>query len=433
MPKTGVDDFLAAGHSVAELKMLARKFEPSNVVMVRMNRDDTLRALVEDLERRHSQADWTAPGGDADEDLYLALRARARKHGTPHPDGIRVTGSWGALGFEAKIGSSRTVGKGLLRLELRGLLYRDNDRRKEGEPGAFVLRASARAGVKHKGESAAGEGKVTSSLQECDPTTLHPRAPRLWASRPKVKPTKKMIREHRLGTLSYLPEPREGITRFGKRRSHVFDRLDAYGPQTLEEMAQLLGIKRPRDLVRRKKTEKGRDGLLVWPESAGILTIDDGTVSLTSHWLDRLEEVRERGEELAADEQAKKDRKRRSLAYRDHLERKRGKAQASKPSAASVAAIKRSRESKAAGLAAIKERAAAAAKTEEMRKAEAFVRSRLQELGRIRFALLEDIARDEGLDPWSIPQAVEALGCRVEELPEFDNRRFVFPPAEHVA
>jgi Domain of unknown function (DUF3854) len=429
----GADDFFAAGKTYAELLVTMRVYDPEDFERVRLTRDETLSVLLHDLERRHSEADWTAPGGDADEDLYLALRARARKHGTPHPDGIRITGSWGALGFEAKIGSSRTVGKGLLRLELRDLLYRDNDGRKEGEPGAFVLRASARAGVKHKGESAAAEGKVTTSLQESDPTTLHPRAPRLWASRPKFKPTKKMIRDHRLGTLSYLPEPREGIARFGKKRSHAFDRLDAHGPQPLEELARLLGVKRPRDLVRRKKTEKGRDGLLIWPESAGILTIDDGTVSLTSNWLDRLEEVRERGEELAADEQAKKDRKRRSLAYRDHLERKRGKAQASKPSAASVAAIKRSRESKAAGLAAIKERAAAAAKTEEMRKAEAFVRSRLQELGRIRFALLEDIARDEGLDPWSIPQAVEALGCRVEELPEFDNRRFVFPPAEQVA
>jgi hypothetical protein len=433
MPKSGVDDFLAAGHSVAELKMLARKFEPSNVVKIRMSRDDTLRALVEDLERRHSEADWTLPGGDADEDLYLALRARARKHGTPHPDGIRVTGSWGALGFEAKISSSRTVGKGLLRLELRDLLYRDNEGRKEGEPGAFVLKASARAGVKHKGESAADEGKVTSSLQESDPTTLHPRAPRLWASRPKFKPTKKMIRDHRLGTLSYLPEPREGITRFGKKRSHAFDRLDAYGPQTLEELARLLGVKRPRDLVRRKKTEKGRDGLLVWPEAAGVLTIDDGVVSLTSDWLDRLEEVRERGEELAADEQAKKDRKRRSLAYRDHLERKLGKSRASKPSAASVAAIKRSRESKAAGLAAIQERAAAAAKTEEMRKAEAFVRDRLRSLERIRLELLQDVWRDEGGDAQTIPLAVETLGYRVERLAEFDNEPFVFAPVEEVA
>ena len=185
--------------------------------------------------------------------------------------------------------------------------------------------------------------------------------------------------------------------------------------------------------MRRKKTEKGRDGLLVWPEAAGVLTIDDGVVSLTSDWLDRLEEVRERGEELAADEQAKKDRKRRSLAYRDHLERKLGKSRASKPSAASVAAIKRSRESKAAGLAAIQERAAAAAKTEEMRKAEAFVRDRLRSLERIRLELLQDVWRDEGGDAQTIPLAVETLGYRVERLAEFDNEPFVFAPVEEVA
>ncbi|MDQ3303836.1 MAG: hypothetical protein M3518_10890, partial [Actinomycetota bacterium] len=61
-------------------------------------------------------------------------------------------------------------------------------------------------------------------------------------------------------------------------------------------------------------------------------------------------------------------------------------------------------------------------------RAEAFVRARLRELGRIRLSLLQDIWHDSGGDPWSIPQALEALGCRVEELPEFDNRRFVFPP-----
>jgi len=243
-----------------------------------------------------------------------------------------------------------------------------------------------------------------------------------------------MIRKHRLGALSYLPKPREGVTRLSKKRSHVFDRLDAAGSAlSVDELARLMGVKRPRDLVRRKKTEKGRDGLLVWPEKAGIVEIEGNVVSLTPDWLDRLEEQRERGEELEADEQAKKDRKRRSLAYRDHLERKRGKAPASKPSAASVAAIKRSRESKAAGLAATKERAAAAAGVEELRKAEVFVRDRLRELGRIRLALLQDIWRDVGGDPWTIPQAVEALGYRVEELPEFDNRRFVFAPAKSAA
>jgi hypothetical protein len=81
-------------------------------------------------------------------------------------------------------------------------------------------------------------------------------------------------------------------------------------------------------------------------------------------------------------------------------------------------------------MAAIAERAAAAAAAEQQSKAEAFVRGRLAELDRIRLELLQDIAHDEGIDPWSIPQAVEALGCRVEELSEFGNRRFVFPPLE---
>jgi len=58
---------------------------------------------------------------------------------------------------------------------------------------------------------------------------------------------------------------------------------------------------------------------------------------------------------------------------------------------------------------------------------------RLAELGRIRLALLQDIWRDEGGDPWTIPQAVEALGCRVEELPEYDDRKFVFAPVEGAA
>jgi hypothetical protein len=152
-----------------------------------------------------------------------------------------------------------------------------------------------------------------------------------------------MIRKHRLGTLSYLPDPREGVKRLGKKRSHIFDRLDtAGGKLALQELGRMMGV-RPRDLVRRKKTEKGRDGLLVWPAEAGILVIEGDVVSLTPDWLDRLEEERERGKELDADEQAKGKRKRRSLAYRDHLKRKRGKAPAPKPSTAGVANIRASR------------------------------------------------------------------------------------------
>ena len=85
-----------------------------------------------------------------------------------------------------------------------------------------------------------------------------------------------------------------------------------------------------------------------------------------------------------------------------------------------------------AGLAAIAERAAAAAKPEEQKRAEASVLDRLADLGRIRLGLLQGIWYDAGGDPWRILAAIEALGCRVEQLPEYGNRRFVFPPAERV-
>jgi predicted RNA-binding protein with RPS1 domain len=429
--KVGADDHLAAGGTVDELKLRARTFVPEDIGQSRLSKDEKLRAAVKDLERQHAAADWTAPGGDADEDLYLTLAAHAAKHGTVLPEGVRVVVSWGTLQLEAKIGSSRTVGKGLARLEERGLLYRDTTGSKEGKPGAFVLKACA--GVKHMGGSEAHGGQGTTLLQRYDRSTLHPRSPRLWASRPKFKPTKKMIREHRLGKLSRLPEPREGVKRLGKRRSHVFDRLDAAGGTlALEELGRLVGA-RPRDLTRRKRTEKGRDGLLIWPEEAGIITIDDGRVSLTPDWLDRLEDQRERGEEIEADKLAKNERKRRSLAYRDHLEKRRCKPRKSEQSAASLEARQRSREAKTAGLAAERERAAAAAKSEEQRRAEAFVQDRLRELGRVRLGLLQDIWRDEGGDSWTIPKAVEALECPVEELPEYGNRKFVFAPMEDVA
>jgi len=216
------------------------------------------------------------------------------------------------------------------------------------------------------------------------------------------------------------PEPLDRIERLGKIRGAILDVLDAAGGSaTLQEIANTLHRKRPRDIRRRN---------LPALEEAAIIAVEGDVVTLSDNWLSALEEQRELGKEIEAEKLAGERYREKSRAYH-----RRHESPVSKPSAASLEAIEHSREQRRAGLATIAERAAAAAKTEELRKAEAFVRDRLRELGRIRLALLQDIARDEGLDAWTIPQAVEALGCRVEELPEFDNRRFVFPPAERVA
>ena len=432
MPKTGVDDFLAAGGTVNELKMLARKFEPQDLGRIRLSRDEKLRAGVEDLERRHSDTAWTWPGADANEDLFLVLRGAARKHGEIHADGLRVRASWGTLQVGAKIGSSRTVGKGLARLEARGLLYRDNESREEGKPGAFVLVAD----VKQVGGSHAKEEKATKSLQGYDRTTLHSQSPRLWASRPKFKPTKKMIREHRLGTRSHLPEPREGLKRLGKKRSHILDRLDAAGGTLAKPiLGELIGV-RPYDLTRRKTSPKGRDGLLIWLIEAGIVAVDGETVALTDEWLDRLEKAREKGEELEADKQAEKYRRRRSRTYREYLAgRRRGQSSVSKPSAAGLAAVKRSEEKRAEHIAEHEEHARKAniADLEAKTFAKRYVHDRMRELGRIRLELLQQVLRDAGGPPAYALPAAKSLGCTVERLPEYGNEEFVFPPMEGVA
>ncbi|MDP9477286.1 MAG: hypothetical protein M3R38_16665, partial [Actinomycetota bacterium] len=216
--------------------------------------------------------------------------------------------------------------------------------------------------------------------------------------------------------------PRDRIERLGKIRGAVVDALErAGGSLTLRELCEVLHRARARDLRRR---------VLPMLEEAGIVAVSAAgeTVTLAADWYARLYAAREAGGELEADELAEERRKRNSRAYH-----RRHEAPKSAPSRAGLEAIRRSREQRAAGLSEMAKRAAEAKRAEERRRAEAFVRDKLAALGRIRLALLQDIWRDEGGDPWTIPQAVEALGCRVEELPEFGNRRFVFPPAERVA
>src|SRR5215211_325397 len=312
--KAGVDDYLAAGGTVAELRMMAGPYQPVDVGAERLCRDETLRAKVEDLERRYyefgREHGRKSTGGETAQDVYLMLIEAARRDGKIHRDGIRVQKAHGPLALAAKI-SSRTLVKCIQRLEEWGVLYRDNEGRKSKQAGHFVLRAD----VKHNGGTEATEGNVS---EASDPCTLHPRAPRLMWSRAKWKPTKKMIRDHRLGKLSMLPEPREGVKRMGKRRGHLFDALDcAGGTLTLQELGAITG-RRPWDLVRRKKTEKGREGLLIWPERAGIVVIDGDTVSLAPDWLDRLETERELGEEIEMAEIAERRYERKRADYHDH-------------------------------------------------------------------------------------------------------------------
>ncbi len=417
--KVGADDFLAGGGTVNELKMLARKFEPTDVARIRLSRDDRLRALVEDLRRRWWAEEWKGRGGHSDRDIAYALIEAATRCGNIHADGIRVKVSWGTLQVGAKV-ARKTLAKGLARLEERGVLYRDNEGRKADKTGAFVLRAK----VDQYGEKRGAEEKEARELRACDPGGLPLRAlpdvSRLRWSRPKFTPKKRgfvagtrKIRESR-------PLPaRERIERLGKMRGAVVDALvGAGGELPLRELCEVLNKKRPRDVRRR---------VLTMLEEAGVIECEGDVIRLAGEWREALEAERRAKGEVEADELAEERRKRKSRAYRE-----RDQAPVSRPSPAGLAAIERSREKRAANIAAHEEQQAKAraADLEHRRFVKRFVYDRMRELGRIRLELLQEVLKDAGGTPAYALPAAKSLGCTVERLPEFGNRKFVFAPRE---
>ena len=444
--KVGADDFFAAGGTVAKLKLRARKFVAEDIGRIRMSRNEKLRAATEDLWGIWRGYDWMRFVGAGDRgnwqrghtvrDVMESLLELAPRHGKLDGRGVVVRASHRTL-VEMSAKSRPSVRVALKHAEAEGLL---ETLEVEGDGKARSYRLlTERAAFYHKGEKPPPEEKATATLQTYDPGgkgLRAPTAPRLrWSSPARkverlrgVTPDTRRVRQTRRFHKDITAKEsrdhfhdRPYIKRLGPHRCATLDALeDAGGQLHIKDLCEVLHRKRPRDVRRR---------ILKPLEEAGIIECERGDViRLASDWLVKLEEERGRKDEISdAEEQREKHRKQRER-YRDYL-----KSVKHLPSKASREAVKRAHEQREAGLQAGRERAAAAAETEELRKAEAFVRERLRELGRIRLGLLQAAYHDVGGDPLTIPLAVEALGCRVEELPEFDNRRFVFSPAGRAA
>ena len=302
--KMGADDFLTseASGTVSELRMLMRPYNPDDFTIVRLGRDECLQLALEDLERRFWDLEWKGMGGHSARDVYLKLIEAARRHGKVVDDGIRVTKAQGPLAIEARV-SSRTLWKSLNRLEEWGLLYRDNEDRKDDKPGAFVLRAS----VSHYRESRDRPEAKTLRAGELHRGDLHLRAPRLRWSRPKYTPRRGVVRDTRRVRQSSKLESRDAIKRLGKIRGAILDVLDAAGgTATLQEIADALHRARPRDLRRRN---------LPMLEEAGILAVDVVVVTLAEDWLERLDDQRELGKEVETDELAARRHQQKARAF----------------------------------------------------------------------------------------------------------------------
>jgi hypothetical protein len=310
--KQGLDDFFANGGTVHELELLTIPYDDAVVERVRLTRDQKLRAAIEALWRKWWETSWTGQGGHTDRDLAIKVIEAARKHGKVIGDDLRVVKAWGPLMVEAKISSSRTMGKSVARLEGRGFFERDNNCRKADKPGAFVFRAVARASVKQYGEGATLEEATVDPNGGSAPCTLHLRAPRLMWSSPKVKGRRGLVKGTRMVRQGVRSEPRPAVKRMGKTRGAILDALDAGGGVlTLQEIADALHRKRARDLRRRS---------LPILEEAGIITVEGDVVTLAEDWLDRLEDARELGGEIEAEEHARRRYKDKSRAYHNRQE-----------------------------------------------------------------------------------------------------------------
>jgi hypothetical protein len=302
--KMGADDFFVDNGTFAKLRSLTRKYDPEDFAYMRLSRDERLRLAMEDLEHRFWAFEWKGMGGHSARDVALKLIEAARRYGKVVDDGVRVTKAQGPLAVEAKV-SGRTLWKALNRLEEWGILYRDNEGREADKPGAFVLRAN----VSHYGRREGTKGETTQKLQEFPPRDLHLRAPRLRWSSPAVKSRRGLVRRTRMVRQGPPREPRPAIRRLGKIRGAIIDTLDsAGGTATLQEIADILYKKRPRDIRRRN---------LPLLEEAGIITVVGDVVSLTEDWLEALEAQRELGKEIEAEEIACKRYEAKSRAFRE--------------------------------------------------------------------------------------------------------------------
>lgn len=307
--KTGVDDYLAAGHTVAELKMLARTFEPADIGNVRMAADAGLRDAVDTAWSSWRAFDWNRLVGAGDRphwmrghsarDVEKVAIDTATKSGVAVEDGIYFSlnaRSWA----EAAASRKQTVLNSIDHLEAEGRIRRYKAEREEGKAAGYVL-LTARASPYQKGERESGRGRIDSLHSVgSDPTGTDLRAP--------VCPTAPRLR---WSAPKFTRNPdggwdRDYIRRLGKHNGAIVDHLEG-GGLDIAELAEITN-KRARDLRRRN---------LPLLEERGIISVEGDTVRLVSNWIHALEEERRISGELEAAERDRTRHKTQREAFRN--------------------------------------------------------------------------------------------------------------------
>src|SRR5215204_617402 len=185
---------------------------------------EVLEAL-QDLTRRWWEGPWSGSGGKTERDVVRNMIQFAERYGHLIGPGVRVSISQRDLALASGVPRG-TIQRVIKRLKLSGWVRGDNALRSGTDSGAFVLlRAHSESTQSKAGGSTCPSGLTMRGAE----STLPERTPCFrW----------------------------RGFV--GKGRAGVLYALEVFGELTLEELAQRLGVKRPRDLRRRylQSTEK---------------------------------------------------------------------------------------------------------------------------------------------------------------------------------
>lgn len=344
--KQGVDDYLAAGGTVPELKALARKFVPADIKDIRLSRNEMLAAAIRELWRTYEAMPKMTQGQNTQRSVMRALITAVEQNGTVVDGGVKVARSVRQLALDAAI-SHTSVRKQLAKLEERKVLHRNRPRKKDYAQDITLLadtkraqgfhqKASAQDALKgrangfHQGRTAhkyrssevrangfhdGSLSSVPSPAPSSEHSSLHNgnqmRSLILRGSIPEMRWSTFVVHMEQSHFSGEWLEVREYVARLGKKRAAIVEHLARYGPEVTvsELMEEFAGARaRQRDFIRRNITPLG---------DFGIVTHVNGTVSLCDDWLQGMADARELGGEQRQTELQKERYQRQREAYKN--------------------------------------------------------------------------------------------------------------------
>jgi hypothetical protein len=448
-PKTGIDDYLAAGGDFDELLRSAKPFEPVNIREERLSKDEKLRREIESL-----RATWEAMPTTKDSDCTdRSTLGELIKTYELRGKNSTVRASTRTLAQAVRV-SDKTVRDSLGRLENKGYLRKAPGPRKKKEAQAYVLLPGGRALSSHneresqrKKESQAQQEKRDSlSYADSSPCANQTRgsensSPCAYPARtddvvPELRATKVVHQWQRIeppkgGRAKWRVVSSEVVARLGKRRGEVI-RIALQAGGWLDIASEVM----PRCATPKTRLRDFRRRILAplrgfrmdmgQPIELGppIIEVNEaGThMRLVPQWFENLRIVREAADEFEDERlQAEKIARQRE---RFHNSEKAG------PEAEPTHDMPEREEVRRILRAAVERDQASYIEWQRDKvgvTADVFVHDVLAKLGKIRMALLIGVWKDEGGRPEQITFAVKKLRCEVLRLPNYGNEWFVYP------